>query len=142
MTAARGSPPRGLARIAKPSWPVSAYRLRDHALDARQRRRLGHQPREEAIDRLGRRLDLDHHAARVVQDMARHAELAGQPVDVRAEADALDGSLDARADAAQATSSRSTWYALAWASWMRGMCSERVTTTCSASRSEATRPPS
>ena len=109
VTAARGSPPRGLARIAKPSSASLAYRLRDHALDARQRRRLGHQPREEAIHRLGGGLDLDHHAARVVQDMARHAELAGQPVDVRAEADPLDGSLDARADAAQATSSRSTW---------------------------------
>src|SRR5918911_730775 len=40
------------------------------------------------------------------------------------------------------TSSRRAWYALAWAPWIRGMCSDRVTTTWSASRSDATRPPS
>ena len=42
----------------------------------------------------------------------------------------------------QATSSRSTWYALACASWIRGMCSEATTITWSASCSAAMRPPS
>ena len=40
------------------------------------------------------------------------------------------------------TSSLRTCQALPWASWIRGMCSERVTTTWSASPSWATRPPS
>ena len=43
---------------------------------------------------------------------------------------------------AQPTSSRSTWYALACASWMRGTCSDLTTIRWSASRSAAIRPPS
>ena len=117
-------------------------RLGHHPLDRGERRRLGGQAGEEALDRLARGLDLDHHAARVVQHVAGEPHLVGQPVHVGAEAHALDRPLDPRTDAAHATSSRSTWYALACASWMRGMCSERVITTWSASCSAATRPPS
>ncbi len=74
---------------------------------------------------------------------------------VGAEADALHRALDAAVDARGRThrargrevmlassSSNSTCHALACASWMRGMCSERVTTTWSASASAAIRPPS
>ena len=74
----------------------------DDPLDRGQRRRLERQPGEEALDGLGRRLDLDHHAARVVEHVAGHAQLAGQPVDVGPEADALDRPLDAGADPAHA----------------------------------------
>ena len=112
--------------------------------DARQWRRLAREPGEEALDGLGRRLRLHDDPARVVQHVAGHAQLVGEPVHVRAEAHALHRPLDAGADPAHpsSTSSRSRWYALACASWMRGMCSERVTITWSASRSADTRPPS
>ena len=82
----------------------------------------------------------------VVEDVTPQRELAGQPVDVWAEADALYGAGHAHSRAAtddiHPTSSTSAWYALAWASWMRGMCSERVITTWSANPSDPTRPPS
>ena len=77
-------------------------RLGDHPLHVRQGRGLGRQPREEALDRLRRRLDFNHHAARIIEHVPGHAELPGQPVDVWAKADSLDRALDARADAAQA----------------------------------------
>ena len=83
-------------------------RLGHHAFDVRQRRRLRGQPLEEALDRLRRRLDLHHHAARVVVHVARHAELAREAIDVGAKADALDRALHPRANATQAASSRST----------------------------------
>ena len=122
--------------------PGLRQRLRDHALHLRERRGLRRHAHEEAVDRLGRRLHLHDHPARVVEHVPGDSQLTGQPVHVRPEPHPLHRALDAGADAAHATSSRSTWYALACASWMRGMCSERVTTTWSASRSAATRPPS
>ena len=48
-------------------------RLGRDPLDRGERRRLERQPGQEALDRVGRRLHLDHHAARVVQ------HVAGQP---------------------------------------------------------------
>ena len=114
---------------------------RPHRLDRRQRRRLLGQPAQEAVDRALAALDLDEHAALVVEDEAREVELGREAVHERAEAHALDRALDPGADAPHPTSSCSTWYALAWASWIRGMCSERVTITWSASSSAATRPP-
>jgi hypothetical protein len=80
-------------------------------LDRGQRRRLGRQAGDEALDRLGRPLDVDEHAALVVAHEAAEALLAGDPVDVRPEADALHGPLDAagRAPRHRSTSSRSTW---------------------------------
>ena len=118
-----------------------------HALDGRERRRLARQPGQEALDRVRRALDLEQHPALVVADPAAEPLVARQPVHVRAEADALDRALHAGAHPAHdgpstATRLRKAWYALACASWIRGMCSERVTTTWSASRSAATRPPS
>ena len=85
--------------------------LGGHPLDARERRRLERQPREEALHRLGRRLDLDDDAARVVQHVSRHAQLVREPVHVGTKAHALHGALDAGADAAHASSvsSRSRW---------------------------------
>ena len=80
--------------------------LGDDPLDRRERWRLDRKPREEALHRLGRRLDLDHHAARVVQDVAGDTELAGEPVDVGAKSDPLNGSLDPRPDPAHAGASR------------------------------------
>ncbi len=119
-------------------------------LDARQGRGLAGQPLEEALDGGPLRLDLDHHAAGVVENEAGEAEVAGQAVDVGAEAHPLDRPLHPHAHAAQAgahgvarsMSSLTTCQALAWASWMRGMCSERVMTTTSARPSAAIRPPS
>ena len=74
--------------------------LGGHALDRRERRCLRRQPGEEALHGLARCLDLHHHAARVVQHVARQSHLVGQPVHVRAEAHALDRALDPRAHAA------------------------------------------
>ena len=48
------SPPAGLSRIAKPRSPSSVQPLGHDPLDRRQRRRLGRQPCEEALDRLRR----------------------------------------------------------------------------------------
>ena len=88
-------------------------RLGMHALDGGQRRRLGGQPREERRDRRLVALDLEQHPALVVEHEAAERQLAGQAVDVRAEADALDDAVDASPDArphdAVSTSSRSTW---------------------------------
>ena len=137
----------------KPLRPRGRRLAGPHPLDPRQRRGLLDQPREERVDVGGGSLDVDHDAALVVADAASEVQLAGEAVHERAEADPLDGSLDAAGDPAalarggggahsSSTSSRRTCQALAWASWMRGMCSERVTTTWSARRSEAIRPPS
>ena len=85
--------------------------LGGHPLDIRERRRLESEPREEAFNGLGRRLHLHHDPARVVQHVPSHSQLIRQPVHVRSKAHALDGALDAGADAAHAssTSSRSRW---------------------------------
>ncbi len=96
-----------------------------HAADVGQRRRVGAQPLDEGRDGLGRALGLDEHAALVVEDPARDAELVGEPVDEGPVAHALHGAVDAGADAprgalrllchvaasgpASSTSSRSTW---------------------------------
>ena len=127
--------------------------IEHEALVARQRR-------EEGINGGGHALDLDQHPAGVVANEPGKSRGARQAVDVGAKADALDGAANAHAGAppagrvgrgrggAQASSplasssSHSAWYALAWASWIRGMCSERVTTTWSASSSAAITPPS
>ena len=97
-----------------------------------------------ASTRSGLALHLHQHAALVVEHEPVERQLARQPVHERPEADALHHALDprARADRAHPTSSRSTWYALAWASWIRGMCWERVTTTWSARAPAAISPPS
>ena len=120
------------------------------ALDRGEGRGVGGQALQEAVDRRAVGLDLDDHPAGVVEHEAGEAEVAGQAVHVGPEADPLHRPLHAHADPPQAgahgvgrsTSSLTTCQALAWASWMRGMCSERVTTTMSASPSAATRPPS
>jgi len=101
---------------------------------------------EELVHLAGIALYLEQHAAGVVEHVAGEAELAREPVHVGPEADALDGPLDPRPGAAaqgtHPTSARSAWYALACASWIRGMCSERVTITWSARPSAPIRPPS
>ena len=126
-------------------------------LDRGERRRLAGEPLEERVDRRRLALGLQQHAALVVEHPAREPQLAGEAVHERPEPDALHRPLHARADPPprachrpqrtiahyrRSTSSRSTWYALACASWMRGMCWDRVTITWSASPSAATRPPS
>ena len=58
------------------------------------------QAREEALDRRRLALHLEQHAVRVVAHEAAEPELLGQPEDVRAEPDALDGALHAGAHAA------------------------------------------
>ena len=102
---------------------------RPHRLDRRERRRLLGEPAQEAVDRAVAALDLDEHAALVVEHEAREVELGREPVHERAEADPLHRPLapGRRTPPHRPTSSQSTWYALAWASWIRGMCSERVT---------------
>jgi hypothetical protein len=102
---------------------------RPHRLDRRERRRLVGEPAQEAVDLGVAPLDLEQHAPLVVEHEARQRQLAGEAEDEGAEADTLHGALDARADAPHPTRWQSTWYALACASWIRGMCSERVTTT-------------
>ena len=114
-TSADGSPPRGLERIRKPRSPAGPA----HRLDRGERRRLGGEPAQEALDRRLAALDLDEHAALVVAHEAGELELGGEPVDEGPEADPLDGPLHAGAHAPHAacsTRSRSTWYALACAS--------------------------
>ena len=114
---------------------------RPHRLDRRQRRRLLGEPAQEAVDRAVAALDLDEHAPLVVEHEAREVELGREAIHERAEANPLHRPLDPGADAPHPTRWQSTWYALACASWIRGMCSERVITTWSASPSAATRPP-
>ena len=70
----------------------------------------------------------------VVEHEPGERELPGEPVDIGTEPDALHGAghphpQPRAGDDVHPTSSSSAWYALAWASWIRGMCSERVTTT-------------
>ena len=66
-----------------------------------------------------------------------------EAVHERPEAHALHDAVHVHTRRAHAsTSPRRTCHALACASWMRGMCSERVMTTWSASPSWAIRPPS
>jgi hypothetical protein len=79
-------------------------------LDRRQRRRLLREPAQEAVHRRLPALDLQQHAALVVEDEPRQVELRGEPVDEGAEPDALDGPLHPRPHAphADSTSSRST----------------------------------
>ena len=67
---------------------------RPHRLDRRQRRRLLGEPAQEAVDRAVAALDLDEHAALVVEHEAREVELGREAVDERAEADPLDRPLD------------------------------------------------
>ena len=134
-----------LSTISNPSPPDRRKRFRGNAFDHRERGRLGGKPGEEPLHAGGRPLDLDLHAALVVEHVAGEPLLAGQSVDVGPEPHALDDTVHAHARASNAQSSissRRTCHALACASWIRGMCSERVTTTWSASRSSATRPPS
>ena len=80
-------------------------------LDAGQRRCFRRQPGHEALDGLALALDVEQHAALVVEHVAGEPLLAGQPVDVGAKADALDHALHAprRAPRHDSTSSRSTW---------------------------------
>ena len=114
---------------------------RPHGLDGRERRRLLGEPAQEPVDGAVAALDLDQHAPLVVEHEARELELGRQAIDERAEAHPLHRPLDPRPDPSHPTRWQSTWYALACASWIRGMCSERVITTWSASPSAATRPP-
>ena len=124
-------------------------RRAQHPLHLRQRRRLRREAPDEGVERRLVPLHFDQHPALVVQDEPGQPELTRQAVDVGPEAHALHHSLHAGAHAtarahlpARSISSLSTCHALACASWIRGMCSERVTTTWSASPSAATRPPS
>src|SRR6185436_12364625 len=135
---------REAARAGRRAW------LGARLLDGGERRRVRHVTGEERVQRTAPPPDLDHDAARVVADPAGEPQLAREAVGVRAEADALHDAGDADADAlprddahaAASTSSRSTCQALACASWMRGMCSERVTIATSARSSATIRPPS
>ena len=103
------------------------------ALDDRERRRLARQPRQEALDRGGPAVDLEHDPALVVEHEPPELLLAREAVDEGAKADPLHDPLHARAHArrrhgrSSSTSSRSRCEAVACASWMRGMCCERLT---------------
>ena len=152
-TSASALPSRALGAIAKPRWPSAATSRTRSRLDARERRRARGQSGEEALDVRGRAFDLELDAVAVVAHEPGHAVLLGQAEDRRAEADALDDAVDPHRDApcrdrrhgaatGSSISSRSTCQAEACASWMRGMCSERVTSTWSARPSAAIRPPS
>src|SRR6185436_5234144 len=129
--------------LARRGEPIAA-----DALDDRQRRRLAGQPREEALDGVRPAVDLQHHPALVVEHESAKLLLAREPVDERAEAHALDDALHSRAHArgahgdSSSMSSRNRCEAVACASWMRGMCCERLTIKWSARPSAATRPPS
>ena len=119
------------------------------ALDDGERRRLAGQPCEEALDGVRPAVDLEHDPALVVEHEAAELLLAREPVDERAEArrpGRRPALARARAQAAHgdpsSTSSRSRCEAVACASWMRGMCCERLTIRWSARPSAATRPPS
>ena len=70
--ARRGSPPCGLARIAKPRAPDGAT-PRATALDRRQRRRLRRAAAQEALDGVDVALDLEQDAALVVEARTRRA---------------------------------------------------------------------
>ena len=135
----------------EPRLPRCRELLEGHVLDDRQRRGLRAEPAKEDPHRRIVPFHLGQDAVGVVEHEASQPELAGHSVDVGAKSDALHGAADAHSGPAPVpdgrlqahpTSSRSAWYALAWASWMRGMCSERVTTTWSARPSCAMRPPS
>ena len=151
---ARLAAPQGALPDLEAPQPSERELPHAHPLHHREWRRLRLQPLEEALHRMRVRLGLDHDSARVVEHVPADAKLRRQPVHERPEAHALHGSLHTRAHAtptargscgghcASSTNSRSRWYALACASWIRGMRSERVTTTWSASCSFATRPPS
>jgi hypothetical protein len=111
--------------------PEGRQLLAPDPLDPGKRRRLARQAHEEGVDRGRLSLELDRRAPHVVPDPPAQAKLAGQAVDERSEADALDRALDPRPDAAagdrrpgrrrptahraapagssRSTSSRSTW---------------------------------
>ena len=139
----RGRTPaaRGLARSRSRS-PAASRRPRrstrsttaSGGASARSRAR-------NASTRRRRALHLDHHAALVVEHEARRAPSspASRCTNGRKPTPCTTPSTRARDADRQvsSTSSRSTWYALAWASWIRGMCWERVTTTWSARPSAA-----
>ena len=141
---------------AKLGLPRRRQRLRRDLIDRGEGRQLIDEAGHEPLDPHAAALDLQQHAMLIVEHVAAERLLVRKPVDERSEPDALDRAADADADADAArgsasgrqaaraplspppprrrpTSSRSTWYALACASWMRGMCSERVTITWSAS---------
>ena len=60
-------------------------------VDVRDAGRVRSEPREEALEPLARPLDLDENAARVVGHPAREFQFSREPVDERAEPDALHG---------------------------------------------------
>ena len=66
-------------------------------LDARVRRRRGREPLAERFQQIARPLDLEHHAARVVDHPARQAERGREPVDGRAKPHALHRAADLEA---------------------------------------------
>ena len=92
-TCASGVPDRALCDDPEALLPARRHGLVLDALDHGGRRRLGRQPGEQRVDRVGRALDLDHRAAGVVAHEPVEAQLDGQPVHVRPEADALDDAL-------------------------------------------------
>ena len=83
-------------RSRSPSRRVGAT-ARSRRVDPRQRRRLAPQRGDELAD--ARALDLDQHAVGVVGDEAAERVAARQPIDERAEADALHRAAHAQAEA-------------------------------------------
>ena len=94
-TCASGVPDRALWTIPKPFSPRGGTGSCSTPSITAAGRRLGGQPGEQRVDRVGRALDLDDRAAGVVAHEPVEPELDGQPVHVRPEADALDDALHA-----------------------------------------------
>ena len=95
-SARRGARPGALGAMANPAEPRPGRQVpRRDPVDPRQRRRLLLQQDQEPGHRRRVALDLGEHAVGVVADQPGQAEPGGQPVDKRAETDALHDALDA-----------------------------------------------
>ena len=123
------------------------HRLGPDALDLGQRRRFPLDASHEALHRVGLALNFEQDAVLVVEHVAGQPLLVREPVGEGAKTHTLDRALDtgpgaharARGEADRARQAFSTasptaisrirWYAVACASWIRGMCWEGVITT-------------